>query len=431
MVDTIESIDCISTLRTRTISSAPGVFVAGYYAKGDGGGGQYFLDPADCTTADNGGTVIVTTDGGRWKLARTSTLSVRQFGAKGDRVTDDRACIQAAIDCFGWHGGTVYFPTGEYAIGGAGLVMSDRVAGFNGAVLEGEGQGVVLVKIGTPNSILCIKGKRSTIRSLTFDGAGLAGCGIFMDTAFNGQPTLIENCAFQSFVNQGIFNDDGDSYMVRNCYFLGCGQYAIVSRNNFMNSTIAANYIQGSGGVRLGSASQQAEGVRIVDNTILCVGGIGVLIDWGLEITIANNVIDQVSHCGVRVKNNASYVKLIGNWIAGGVDGCVRLDDNASRITVQGNTFEGGAVSQLVANAQVVGNITGLVVQGNQHGNIAAGSYGMLILNTRRASITGNVTHGAGESMYWNTGTGVISSNCFHKAPVIDGTAVQAHNVIG
>lgn len=50
-------------------------------------------------------------------------INVKDFGAKGDGVTDDTAAIQAAIarirsrtNGSGWHGGAIYFPTGQYKI---------------------------------------------------------------------------------------------------------------------------------------------------------------------------------------------------------------------------------------------------------------------------------------------------------------------------
>lgn len=55
--------------------------VFGYYTKGDGGGGLYYLDEADTTSADNGGTIIVADDGGRWKLNYRRELTAKQFGA--------------------------------------------------------------------------------------------------------------------------------------------------------------------------------------------------------------------------------------------------------------------------------------------------------------------------------------------------------------
>ena len=81
-------------LKTSPSSKA---FVTGYYADGDGGGGQYYYDAADTTSADDGGTVIVAADGGRWKLSFTDWLSVKQFGAMGDGVTNDAEYVNKAI----------------------------------------------------------------------------------------------------------------------------------------------------------------------------------------------------------------------------------------------------------------------------------------------------------------------------------------------
>lgn len=71
----------------------------GYYGSADGGGATYYLDVADTTSLDNGGTVIVATDGGRWK---TSTISTATFGcAPANTVADNSArlikCIDAAL----------------------------------------------------------------------------------------------------------------------------------------------------------------------------------------------------------------------------------------------------------------------------------------------------------------------------------------------
>lgn len=51
--------------------------------------------------------------GARW--VTIEHLSVKQFGAKGDGVTDDTAAITAAIAAMPW-GGCLYFPSGYYKI---------------------------------------------------------------------------------------------------------------------------------------------------------------------------------------------------------------------------------------------------------------------------------------------------------------------------
>lgn len=97
-----EVITSIASLRTIPLSTNKRVFVTGYYSSGDGGGGEYWYDSTDTTTVDNGGTVIVGTDGGRWKLSIVGIVSIRQFGSKGNwngtTGQDDTTYIQSAVN---------------------------------------------------------------------------------------------------------------------------------------------------------------------------------------------------------------------------------------------------------------------------------------------------------------------------------------------
>lgn len=433
-------VDSIASLRALDSSKHKRAFVAGYYAPGDFGGGAYYCDSTDTTSADNGGTVIVGADGARWKLIYQGVLRVRQFGAKGDGATDDTAAIQATINAFNAKGGKILFDPGSYGIV-SGVTLPETIAatGFDGYQFEGVGQGVTLKKLSGAGAILNISGARCRVSGLTFNANSVAANCIYLNTKFDGQTTLIEDCAFLSCATggQGIYNNDGDSYLIRNCYFLNCGNWAFETRCNAVNSSFAANYVQGSGGVHLNNvATVQAEGVRITDNTILATGGSGYAIDveYGLEIIIANNIFDQLLTGGVRVRNNASYVKMIGNWFGGGTAGHVILGDNANRIFISENTFEGGATSQVIANSAALGNINSLTIQNNIHGNINASAQGILLLSVRRASVCGNIMPGptGSNSIYWGSGAaGIIANNAIWKAPNVDGTATSANNVVG
>lgn len=110
-------VDSIAALRLLAGSRNQRATVLGYYVRGDGGGGEYFIDPLDTTTADNGGTVIRAADGARWKLVVRGRVSVLQFGAKpndsGAGAINTQA-FQTAMNAYG----SVYVPSGYYFISG-------------------------------------------------------------------------------------------------------------------------------------------------------------------------------------------------------------------------------------------------------------------------------------------------------------------------
>ncbi|MGF6738509.1 glycosyl hydrolase family 28-related protein [Paraburkholderia atlantica] len=154
------------------------VFVLGYYRAADGGGGPYTLDQADTTSADNGGTVIVAIDGGRWKLQSTTALSARQFGAKGDGVTDDTAAIQNLLNC---GVGSWFIPEGNFCF------TSLTIPAVQYFCLFGTGPTSRLIQKGSGIAFPTIAGascfdSHGTIRDLGFDGT--AGTGNTLDTTY-------------------------------------------------------------------------------------------------------------------------------------------------------------------------------------------------------------------------------------------------------
>lgn len=98
--------------------------------------GLFILDAADTTTADNGGTLIVGTDGRRWKRIYVGSLRVDWFGAVGDGVTDDTLAIRNAIAS---GAGSVFFPDGVYVTTGP-IYIDGSVS------LRGTSKGKVKIK---------------------------------------------------------------------------------------------------------------------------------------------------------------------------------------------------------------------------------------------------------------------------------------------
>lgn len=133
------SVSSIAELRTVNHLVNQTVYVEGYYTPGDGGGGNYFY-VAGSTSADNGGTVIVAKDGARWKLSIQDTISVRQFGAKGDGTTNDATAIQSAINwALNAQVSALYAPAGIYRVTTS---ITASISGIRSFALFGDGPDV-------------------------------------------------------------------------------------------------------------------------------------------------------------------------------------------------------------------------------------------------------------------------------------------------
>lgn len=353
----------ITALRAVLKTQHTGVFVSGYYAQGDGGGGQYWFDSTDTISADNGGTIIVATDGGRWKLQLINPLSVRQFGAKGDGVTDDSAAIQASIN---WmtSGGKLFFPIGTYKINTTLTVPPISGANSN-LFLQGIGNDSVIQPGASITSLFNITGKNTTVKDFFFNNVSSFATNAILfttsssDAAYSGR---IENNTIIGFTN-GI-SASGQNYDI-NDNFVQNNTTHILFTNDGRNTSISDNYFLGGNiGIRLSTTGTQAEGTRIINNTVLVTGtsGAGIQIDAALDITIMSNIIDQTgpSSPGIFMASGANQInkiKIIGNWIAAGQNSySIFASGTTNDFSIIGNSIMSN--NSLVATAGISLNAT-------------------------------------------------------------------------
>jgi hypothetical protein len=289
-------------------------------------------------------------------------VSVKDFGAVGNGVTDDSAAIQAAINAV-FPRGTVVFPEGVYYINsriyitGAGTQASIELIGegTNGQASE------LRAGPGISNTIMVtFVDSDCGVRNLFFNAntATTATAIEFQGDSNNGKE-YVENCTFTSWENGTVFKTD--AYTVSGCYVINCTNF-IVGANWAMNGSITDNYvIGGRRSVWLrkdysAASPQQAEGVRIINNCFLNTvsNALPIDIQSGLEILIDGNIIDQTGpfSVGINLKpvqsgDAVSYVKIQNNWICGGngsTGACILGDStlagtDVSRIWIAQNTL--------------------------------------------------------------------------------------------
>lgn len=101
------------------------VVTKGYHAINDGGHGFYNIREKEVSDVHDGGSIIFLDNGRVAELIVYDTINVKQFGAKGDGVTDDTNAFRNALLV-----DKLYIPAGDY-------VISDYLIGTNEVKDEG------------------------------------------------------------------------------------------------------------------------------------------------------------------------------------------------------------------------------------------------------------------------------------------------------
>jgi hypothetical protein len=168
----------------------------------------------------------------------TEIVSVRDFGARGDGVTDDTAAIQAAFT----NGGVVYFPPGTYKISSS-LNLDISVAGIKGlgqVVIDAstvtDPQAINVYSTATYGQSAGLNTWQRIIEGVSFKGSAagtLAGIAIGKIGAAYSQShdIMVKDCGFYSFQIGVVFTDNA-----WRTHFQRCGFEDISSQFVFFNS---------------------------------------------------------------------------------------------------------------------------------------------------------------------------------------------------
>jgi hypothetical protein len=142
---TTRRVNNVAALRGLAGSSSLGaVDTLGYYSAGDGGGNRFvWIDASG--ESDNGGTVIrptAVTGAGRWIARDRYSVTAKQFGLKGDKVTNDQTRMSALLISDAKH---IRFESGVYQAYMDNVISNRTFVFDNGAIIDG----VVHLAVGT------------------------------------------------------------------------------------------------------------------------------------------------------------------------------------------------------------------------------------------------------------------------------------------
>lgn len=281
---TSQVVDNISALKALVTTASDAVYVLGYYVPGDGGGGVYRRDPDDVTTPDNKGSVIVGDNGTyRWKLCQTTPYTLKQFGCKGDGITDD---TPGYLACFST-GLPVHIPSGRYKVaptGPAAVYPEGREPNRTSAVtlstgqnVTGEGAGSELIWGNTTKQAFfrVVNAKNIVISGIKFTGGYSA---IIIDPISDGSvdDVGLKNCTLDGQLigllggRQYALDPTGSKYCsniwIEACDLRNIVVHGMVATNCYRPRATSNNFESFTGGFCI-DFSQGTRGGTISNNT--------------------------------------------------------------------------------------------------------------------------------------------------------------------
>jgi hypothetical protein len=324
-------------------------------------------------------------------------VSVKDFGAVGDGVTDDTVAIQAALTAMGGTGADVFLPRGTYKVSSALLVptltglVSDGSAtlyaansGFNNADPSVSGRyvnnGVVINLSGqttapyTPKYGQKISGLKiqyqyavgysvNAIVARNCHGVEISNneifdfplCRAIMVASLLGDSKIVGNYIHDlennyvfpgyGFAERGQFNETGidvDEDRVNSVL----SNNLLIDRNLIENvhygATAIATYEDQSDGITL----RNATGIRVISNTVIDTNeGIDL---QGFNTLVVGNVFSNCTGCGVKLIHGARYNVFSTNHIKNsGLAGIIVVGGLLSEGDTSFNVFSSNTIENV------------------------------------------------------------------------------------
>ena len=362
--------ESVAQLKLATLTAGQLVSTKGYYASGDGGAADYIVAATQAVDGYGdhalvGGTVAL--------LQYSGSANVKQFGAKGDGVTDDTLVLVVMLTV----GGSVFFPSGTYL---TDTVVFNNVSNIH---FTGENRSNTVIKLNAGQNshvINYINAFDCSVESLT----------IFQD--YTNNPTGghglrlagTENIVFRDLIikdaySYGIGIQDGSNIntLITDFIIDNCGRDGIdIKDYNSENSlTISNGFITGHG--RDAGVLQQA-GIDVRGHAVVT----------NVHIEATNN--NQTK--GLRLRQGGSqghsgrgsfsniYYRSVGFTNGGNVGleiGAGTPPDEVTNYVISGFTIEGGGIGALLNGGG--GVINGLSIKDTASDGISYGGNSLTI----------------------------------------------------
>jgi hypothetical protein len=268
------------------------------------------------------------------------SVSVKDFGAVGDGVTDDTAAIQAADTYAASVGKGIYLPGAVYVC--EGLIVTS-------VAVVSNGDATLLHKAGSGGTMMSVSSS-AVIRGLVFDGNKSNKSGLPYCIVLNSPDCLVTENKFKDHYYKVIVADLAQGSRIISNRFEDNGSIANCNQIEVKcsNAVVMANTMENIGdghcvrtGYFSGDTVREVSNVVIIGNTFEASDHVGVTCELGSsEILIQGNTFDALE-AGVKAETSpdSSDISVIGNTfsnLTNAVGTCFNM--SGDRSVFSGNT---------------------------------------------------------------------------------------------
>ncbi|MDF7825927.1 glycosyl hydrolase family 28-related protein [Pontiellaceae bacterium B12227] len=299
-------------------------------------------------------------------------LNIKEFGARGDGVTDDTPALQAAIKAAKETGGTIYFPNGTYCIHPVKVPSHIALRGDSNWAYENKGkkdpdfEGRTTLKAlsGNARALLdCYDARGTRIIGLTLDGSKLGKSmhGIYARHTGCELHIVIEDCRINHFTGSGIRLEKAWVFAIRRCLVMWNGEHGIDCTGGYdgwvIDTMLTAN--KGAGFYARGEAPEDmseeekkaisffgSASVMLTANRIEWNQQGGILLNGANSMQINGCSLDHNFGPGIKMVNSTANTitscKIRTNGVdAEGEDSCQVALEDCKGTVMTGNTLWG------------------------------------------------------------------------------------------